>query len=208
METNLNKKEKELIEQQKKEESLWEENENKEFGWEDRHQGVLFLSYGNPLSHIEFFKELDKLGIGCRILLPIDITFPCFPNKKHNEQINFFKHFCTCQNKDLLEMANKNFMIRNVVNNFLDKKQFKLMNYENWNVDRTNKFLSLGLTPIASQHQKAYRELLKDEQHKKNYDNLNKFISNGYEMQKDAFFGNETPKIEISDDENKTTRLI
>lgn len=199
----FNKREQEIIKQIEEEKSYFEEGENPEIEFNDRHQGVLFLSYGEPLKLFDFFKELRDKNIGVRVLIPFEVTFNCYPNKKYNEQVNYFKHFTTCQNKDLIDEIKKNYFLKKAIEKFLSLKHFKLMDYELWETDTTHKYLNLGLTPVAVEHKEEYRNLLKDEQHKKNYDNLVKFKSEGYKKVNDALFKDKTPETKEIKDSNK-----
>lgn len=200
-------KEQELKTQLEEEEKLWEENENRETAWDDRHQGVLFLPYGDPLLLNQFYAELKQRRIGFRVIAGlIDITFPCYPNKVCNDQRNWFKHFVTNQNKDFLEMLNKNIMVKKMIENLLSKKNYKIMNVKklNWEHDNCNVYLPLGLTPLAWQYQESYKNLLKDETHKKNYESLGDFESTGYVKLTDGLFGNDRDKIKYEYPTEKT----
>lgn len=175
-------------------EEAWKKGENREVEFQDRHPSVLSLAYGDLDTIHAFCDWMKKEKIKYRILLPIDICFPIFPTKKYNEQVNKFKHFTVEHSQRVLNALNSNMVIRGITNKMLSWGGYEMMsNMESWLPDTTHPFLALSLTPLLVQNQKHYKDLLKDQEHKDNWEKLKSFKSHGYERKDDALFGNKKP---------------
>ena len=147
----------------------------------DTNPGVLFLAYTTPEAWYNLQLEMNKRGYRWRELKLIDVSFTAEPDK-YDEQVNFFKHFITPQNKRLIESATDNFFIKKILNKVSEKTNYKLMNNLKWDWerDKSSPFLMTLLMPLAREYKKENLAYCETEEEKQNYEKLTYFESKGY----------------------------
>ena len=166
----------------------------KEFN--DMEQGVLFLAYSEPETWELLKRTLQKKGISSREWHLIDITIPCRNTKEYNNTINFLKSFSNPIAKRVMEAIPDNFMTNQILKKIEKATDYKLIReMQTWETDNINPLLLTCMTPIAVEYKKRYKDRLKDEEAKKNYDRLLKFESDNYK-----------PKILRYDSDGKMTK--